>query len=373
MGEHTDNTRLDHTYAGLEGLGAKLQAAQHRLEHGPAAGAPSRFGRAGKLVRRLVLRSIRPFTTHQLQFDTALLGALHGVREELSAVTASVELGLELGTVPARETLYLGHPFLYPYNSTIGDLVGRGQEWDPVLRKEASALLPGAQPTICEVGSNIGASLLQILAAKPHARVVAFEPSARFRPFLERNLQLAGFDGVEVFPQALGREPGSMWLYRDSTTAMHRHRASTTATSGNAFPPGYEPRGKELVEVTTLDQALGDRAPLDFLKVDADGFDFEVLRGGETTLERDQPVLHFELQPGLVDPVASAPAELGWLQSLGYRRLLCLTPMGRLIGTTEDPLQATAWADAHGYCDVLTCAMGSAPERKLKSIEFPDH
>ncbi len=265
--------------------------------------------------------------------------------------------GPELFSVTTRETRYLGRRFVYPYDSAIGQRIARGEEWDAVLRTEVSALLPGEQPTICEVGSNIGASLLQILAVKPHARVVAFEPSARFRPFLVHNLQLAGFDQVDVFPQALGREPGSMWLYNQSTTA----------SAADLTDQGYEWSSKDLVTVTTLDQVLHHDQPVDLVKIDTDGFDFEVLLGAEATLRRHRPILHFECIPS-----RSAIDGLNWLQRLGYARLACLGSTGQLVGITEAPRQVMAWAeaDASGYCDVVSCPEGSLAEKRLVTLEF---
>ncbi len=294
---------------------------------------------------------------------------LEGRIDALDAKRSETVSGIEPGSVPAKETFYLDHPFVYPYDSDIGEIIARGGEWDAVLRTVVSELLTEEEPTIYEVGGNIGASLLQILAAKPHARVVTFEPSARFRPYLEHNLKLAGFDRdqVEVFPMLVGREPGSMWLYR----------FTTTASTADVTHLGHEPRGKELVEMTTLDEISRDRGPVDFIKVDADGFDFEVLRGAEATLKRDRPILHFEFAPRyLVEAAPSAPVEeLAWLQSVGYRQLVCLDPAGQLLGTTDDPEQVLAWANTHpnfdmSYCDVLTCPEGSASEARLESIEF---
>ena len=290
------------------------------------------------------------------------IGALQTKQSEAVA-------GFELGSVPARETLYLGRPFVYPHDSAIGEIIARGGEWDSVLRTITSEILPEEEPTICEVGGNIGASLLQMVAAKPRARVVVFEPSTRFRPFLERNLELNGLDRVEVFPLLVGREPGSTLLYKDSTTGSVVSNTAEILDSA-ALPPGYEPLDEELVEMTTLDEVFRNRGPVDFIKVDTDGFDFEVLRGAETTLKRDLPVLHFELAPHwLIKLAPSSPAEgLAWLQSVGYKRFVCVNPAGQLVGTTDDPEQALLWANTHTYCDVLTCPEGSASEELLERL-----
>lgn len=262
----------------------------------------------------------------------------------------------QLGPIPTVETTYLGHPFVYPSDSLIGAaFIDKGKDWDIVLRSIVPVLLPKEEPVICEVGSNIGASLLQILSVKPRAHVLACEPSARFRPFLQRNLELAGFDHVEIFPLLLGSKPGSMWLYDNESSA----------SVVSADYDDHEPRGKELIEVTTLDMVLRDREPLDFIKVDTDGFDLEILRGAENTLRRDAPVLYFEFD---VDLLSDPPADLAWLQALGYRQLVCLEPEGGLIGMTDDPNQAIAWANAREYCDVLVCHTDSPSKTRLARL-----
>ena len=258
-----------------------------------------------------------------------------------------------LGPISTVETTYLGHPFVYPSDSLIGAaFIDKGKEWDAVLRTIVPVLLPKEEPAICEVGSNIGASLLQILAVKPHARVLACEPSDRFRPFLERNLALAGFDHVEVLPLLLGSKSGSMWLYNNASSA----------SVVSADYDGHEPRGRELIEMTTLDELFRNRDPVHFIKIDTDGFDLEILRGAEDTLRRDKPIVYFELD---VDLLSTPDTDLTWLQALGYQQLVCLEPEGGLIGMTDDPDQAIAWADAREYCDVLVCQMNSPAEARL--------
>jgi FkbM family methyltransferase len=169
------------------------------------------------------------------------------------------------------------------------------------------------------------------------------EPSNNFRPFLERNLEAAGFNDVRVLPLFVGAQPGTTWLYNNETTA-------------SATAPEYadhETRGRQQVRVVTLDQVLGGERRVDFIKIDTDGFDFEVLKGAAHTLKDQEPLLFFELAPDLVKDVSAC---IGALQALGYQRLICLSPgqHAAVLGVTGDPGRAVAWALDSGYCDVLT-------------------
>ncbi len=273
------------------------------------------------------------------------------IRQRLRSLRA--RLGLE----PVREVVYLGHLFSYPRDSLIGKVIAGGGEWDALLRTVVATMIPTERPLICEVGSNLGASLLQILAAKPQARVVAFEPSNRFRSLLHRNLARAGFSQVEIASTLVGRARARTRLHVNATTA---------SITWSAYD-GHEPRGDQLVEMVTLDDVLLNRGGVDFVKVDTDGFDFEVLRGAERLLREQRPLLFFELAPYLL---TGALDDLDWLQSLGYRQLTCFTPTptSRFTGITTDAATALAWADANGYCDVLACAEGSVFQTRLGGL-----
>jgi FkbM family methyltransferase len=259
-----------------------------------------------------------------------------------------------VGWVPCHVVQYLGKPFLYPTGSEVGVAIARGWEWDKVLRSLLERLVPEQQPVLCEVGSNIGASLLQILAAKPGARVLSFEPSDRFRAFLKYNLQLAGFTEVMVSPYLVGRESGRGFIHTDGTSGSIRQMPHLTS--------------RQAAPVTTLDEVFRQGEPVSLIKTDTDGHDMEVLRGGEEVLRRDRPILFFEFCPMLM---CSEPAlDVAWLQTLDYMRFVCLNNLGYLVGVTTDAQQVVGWATEHLYCDVLTCAEGSVAQRRLESLSF---
>jgi FkbM family methyltransferase len=267
------------------------------------------------------------------------------------------ETGLSLrveghGSVPSGVARYLGRPFVYPRDHILGAHIAAGHEWDEIFRITLPALLPRAEPSLCEVGSNIGASLLQILSAKPQARVIALEPCNLFRAYLERNLELAGRAGVEIIPLLAGAENKPAHLHHDMS-------------SGTPREAGHLPHCQP-APMTKLDTLLGPRPGIDLLKVDTDGFDFEVLRGAEAILRRDRPILHFEFAPALMqtDPAG----DLNWLRTLGYERLACLHPAGLLLEVTEDPAALLRWADQFTYCDLLACPAGSDAERRFEQL-----
>lgn len=276
------------------------------------------------------------------------------LRERLSGGRQSVLKALDtVGVVPSGHTTYLGHSFRYPLESLIGQQIAAGGEWDESLVEIVLEVLPMQVPVVCEVGSNIGASLLQIKRAKPHARVFAFEPSDRFRPFLEKNVALAGLADVTVSSSLLGRSPGAVSLYNNVASA---------SASRPRDPGDLSPRREQQVAMTTLDAVLPPATTVDLIKVDTDGFDFEVLRGAQATIARQSPVLYFEYFPDLLE---SPQADLAWLQTVGYETFFCFTPSGEFSGRTADVTKATRRARLLGYCDVLACPRGSPLEAQV--------
>jgi FkbM family methyltransferase len=240
----------------------------------------------------------------------------------------------------------------------IGDYIAHGNQWDPILRVISDNVL-SQEPTICEVGSNIGASLLQILASRPKAHFVAIEPSNRFRDFLARNLKAAGYPGAEILSVALGYEPGKLILY---------NKASTASTVSGDYD-GHEPRGSQLAEVATLDGLWADRARLDMLKIDTDGHELAILKGAMATLRRHHPLIFCELAPHLI---GDGPAVVHQLRTAGYNRFVCLSPIPtvRVIGVSDEAEEIVRWAEAQTaqYCDLVTCSPTSEYAERLEPM-----
>lgn len=131
-----------------------------------------------------------------------------------------------------------------------------------------------------DVGANIGyhSILMSRLASRGH--IFAFEPTITSR-MLHKNLNFNNVSNVEVLEQAVG------------------------AVSGNKNEELYRIWGrkpeKATYEFITIDDFVKQRGltRVDFIKVDVDGFDIEVLEGAKETLSRLNPVVLVELNHAL--------------------------------------------------------------------------
>ncbi len=127
--------------------------------------------------------------------------------------------------------------------------------------------------TIVDVGANTGQSALRFRAAFPSARIISLEPIRATYDELVRRTR--GAD-VECHRLAVGSSSGRATM----------HLTPFSETNSLIRPPDDELRGVEEVDVATLDDFLRDNgiSTIDLLKVDAEGYDLEVLRGAAKTL-----------------------------------------------------------------------------------------
>lgn len=131
---------------------------------------------------------------------------------------------------------------------------------------------------IFDVGANTGATSLQLARHFPDLHIYAFEPvQDTFQQLAER---VGHAENVRCFHLAFGSERGSAEM------RLHWHSDRNTLRQDLA-ESGYDERDEsEVVEIQTVDGFLSENAidRIDFLKIDAEGYDLEVLKGAEQAL-----------------------------------------------------------------------------------------
>lgn len=171
---------------------------------------------------------------------------------------------------------------------------------------------------VYDVGANTGFyTLLAARRAGPDGAVHAFEPNPRNLAPLREHVRLNRFDRVTVHPVALADRAGEM-AFSDS----------------GSFTGRLTEQGALRVAVATLDQIAGERraAPPTVMKIDVEGAELSVLRGGRELIERHRPVIFLATHGREVHASCC-----GLLREWDYR-LLPLEP--RLALETTDELIA---------------------------------
>jgi FkbM family methyltransferase len=155
---------------------------------------------------------------------------------------------------------------------------------------------------ILDVGANTGFYSLLALCVSAKIRVVAYEPMNAIRDILYRNLMLnKARRRVSVLPFAVSNTNGEFTLFIPDD----RHGlVETSASLSSAFK--NEAGARQPVKTKTLD-SMHLRGPrVAIIKIDAESHDIEVLRGAETLMRRDRPIVFVEVlfgadEQGLTD------------------------------------------------------------------------
>jgi FkbM family methyltransferase len=244
----------------------------------------------------------------------------------------------------SRETRHGPYRFRYPSRSIVGRAVAEGLTWDPHLVGIVQRLPESA--LVCEVGSNIGASLLTMLAERPDLRFVCFEPSDRFLPYLRANIEANGLDDrVRVEPRLVGPD-GERWELTSNTS---------TASVVEGRYDNHIPVATDSLEAVGLDGYFAElgEAPA-FVKIDTDGFDFKVLQSAQGLLTDARPTVFVEYTPALLERVgSSADALRELLLDCGYRSADLYHGEGDLLRADHplaDPIETDSYLDVvvHG-------------------------
>jgi FkbM family methyltransferase len=171
--------------------------------------------------------------------------------------------------------------------------------------------------TICDVGAHDG--LLTVpLARLPGSRVLAFEPLPR--AFARLRAAVAGaFGGAEpphvvLHPEALGDRFGEVALSLPVLDGVPQEQWASTAKDYAAYEGARLSIERLVVPMRPLD-SLG-LADLTHLKVDAEGYEYEVVRGAAETLRRCRPVCTLEIEER--HRLGSTWAVPAFLDALGY-------------------------------------------------------
>lgn len=142
-------------------------------------------------------------------------------------------------------------------------------------------------PIILDVGANEGLYTQALLNQFPNAKVFAFEPSSTSRARLVDRFR--NDNRVSIYPFALGSKVETRTLYSDQAGSG---LASLTKRRLGHFNIDFE--HEEKIEVTTLDFWAHSKNLLpNFIKIDVEGHELEVLKGGTNTLKSVR-VIQFE-------------------------------------------------------------------------------
>ena len=191
----------------------------------------------------------------------------------------------------------------------------------------AALLRPGM--TVIDVGANEG--LYSVFASRrvgPMGQVIAIEPSLRESARIERNCALNRINNVRIRRLALSDSERAGVL----NLADPRHTGHNSL--GQFLAPHIRSAGQQPVELVRLDQLVFQEqlASIDVVKIDVEGAELAVLRGGEKTLLEYRPVLMLEFtEETLADHGASTRKIVEFLEGIGYELFEFSATTGEIV------------------------------------------
>lgn len=156
---------------------------------------------------------------------------------------------------------------------------------------------------VLDIGTNIGSTLLgfaNIIGNK--GEVYGFEPDKYNYEQCQQNITLNNFKNIEVANIGLGNEKGEFSLVVDTPTNRGGNRISLNNNNKMA----------EIITVDTLDNWFQSKklSQIDLIKIDVEGFELNVLKGGSESIKKYQPKLFIELDDNNLKNVGNNASEL---------------------------------------------------------------
>lgn len=167
----------------------------------------------------------------------------------------------------------------------------RNERDEAALRVLMSGILNPDSNSI-DVGAHRGSVLEEIIRLAPHGRHIAYEPVADDHAALARR-----FPQVDVRAKALSNRTGvSEFLVATEAPAYSALQwVPARPDTAYVYPTEEQlPTRAVEVEVERLDDAVPNDFRVDFIKIDVEGAEYQVLEGGMETLCTDRPVVAFE-------------------------------------------------------------------------------
>ena len=188
---------------------------------------------------------------------------------------------------------------------------------------------------VIDVGANIGyytRIASNLVGAK--GQVFAFEPSPNALSVLRQNTN--DLSNVRIFPVALSDSEGEARFFV-------RKNGGTSSLEADSSSQ------EVIVKITTLDSLLIDVQEVEFIKIDVEGFEPEVLRGAESLIKRHRPIIyleyfeHYAEKRGYAatlfdDFFATLNYEIHWIdeKAEGAAKLISNVPSNYLIAIPEE-------------------------------------
>jgi FkbM family methyltransferase len=167
--------------------------------------------------------------------------------------------------------------------------------WEPYVKPLLDKEVEDSN-VIVDIGANIGVYAIPL--AKKVSKVIAFEPHPKTSEMLEKSIKLNKLHNVLLIKKSVGDLQGKI-LYNLSTVPMFSGitNANDKLTSPDKVHSTIE------VESIDLDTALSMESRVDWLIIDVESFEVNVLNGARKILKKYSPKIIIEVDQRNLDKV----------------------------------------------------------------------
>lgn len=151
-----------------------------------------------------------------------------------------------------------------------------------------------------DIGANIGNHSISL--SGHFKEVHSFEPNPIVLDRLRKNIEINNIKNITVHPYGAGYEDGEYPFFIDESGNLGASHIVQEAQ--RELPqPTRKNRKIPFIHVVNLDEYLSTKkiGAIDFVKIDVEGFELDVIKGMENTIKKYRPIVSFEYHGGDFD------------------------------------------------------------------------
>jgi FkbM family methyltransferase len=186
--------------------------------------------------------------------------------------------------------------------------------------------------SVCiDIGCHLGEILDKIIKSAPHSNNFAFEPLPNFYNHIKQNFK------VNLYPYALSKSAGNIEFNYVENSPEY------SGIKKRDYFGIKEPKVTMInVVMETLDNVIPENVKIDFIKIDVEGAEYDVLIGAKQTILKSKPTIIFEFGIGASNHYGVNPKDM-------YE--LLVDQYGMKLYTLQEYLKSKNPFDKNGFVE----------------------
>lgn len=155
--------------------------------------------------------------------------------------------------------------------------------------EQVEEFIPQKGWNVFDIGANVGLYALHISSRVDKGRIICFEPNNLVYRVLQKNIMANKISNIKAFPIAIGGHTGRTEFQMGTTST-----GSGSIMNWRFKGINYNKINRIQVKVDTLNNFTKERGmfgPIDLMKMDIEGAEFEALCGADEVLPRTKRIV----------------------------------------------------------------------------------